>query len=348
MLMKHLLLVLCLVLLATSQASARTWYVSKDGTGDATTIPQGMDMASYGDTVLVGPGTYTESTTRYGGWTSLVFMKGGVILMSEAGPENTVLDAAEASGSPLFGAAVHCPGAEGECFPQNIAVIGFTIINARFWGIHVCGADPYLGPVTIRDCRIVNSGADAGAVAVVCPNSLIEGNYINGPAAHEAIEIAGGATVMNNTIVGARRGIRITGPGSSVIHGNLIQDCTYALWATDVDPVMQSNTIVGCGTGLLGGGNFERNIVVDCGTGVDASLGSQNLALGGNDLYGNSRDYINCTAPVDDIHVDPMFCGREIGDYRLCDTSPCVDGPCGLIGAFGVGCTCGVATEPTT
>ena len=97
--MKHLILALCLVLLAVSQVSAHTWYVSKNGTGDATTIPQGIDMASYGDTVLVGPGTYTESTTRYGGWTSLVFMKGGVTLMSESGPENTVLDAAEASGS---------------------------------------------------------------------------------------------------------------------------------------------------------------------------------------------------------------------------------------------------------
>jgi parallel beta-helix repeat protein len=216
----------------------------------------------------------------------------------------------------------------------------------------LCGADPYLGPVTIRDCRIVNCGADAGAVAVVCPNSLIARNYINGPAALTAIEIAGGATVVNNTIVAARDGIRITGPGSNVIRGNLIQDCTYALRVTDGDPTMQNNTIVGCGIGLYtaiisggGGGNFGRNIVVDCGTGVDASLAAQKPALGGNDLYGNSRDYVDCATPVDDIHVDPMFCGREVGDYRLCDTSPCVDG---LIGAFGVGCTCGVATEATT
>jgi hypothetical protein len=50
---------------------------------------------------------------------------------------------------------------------------------------------------------------------------------------------------------------------------------------------------------------------------------------------------------IDCISEDPLFCDAEGGDYTLQDCSPCVgaahDG--GDIGAFGVGCECGVAVE---
>lgn len=51
----------------------------------------------------------------------------------------------------------------------------------------------------------------------------------------------------------------------------------------------------------------------------------------------------------------PSFCHAEMGDFRLCDESPCLPGnhpdgyDCGLIGAWGEGCICGpTQTEPTT
>lgn len=51
-----------LATLLSSAAGAATWYVEKDGSGDFTTIQPAIDAAAAGDTILVGPGQYTETT----------------------------------------------------------------------------------------------------------------------------------------------------------------------------------------------------------------------------------------------------------------------------------------------
>jgi hypothetical protein len=54
----------CLVVAsaATECARAATWRVEKDGSGDFSTIQAAIDAAAEGDTVIVGPGRYTETT----------------------------------------------------------------------------------------------------------------------------------------------------------------------------------------------------------------------------------------------------------------------------------------------
>ena len=85
--MKRVSFLICLGLLASSPAaSARTWYVTPDSTGDAPTITAGVDSASYGDTVLVAPGTYYSDSTGTEDWT-WIRMKDGVALISEEGAE---------------------------------------------------------------------------------------------------------------------------------------------------------------------------------------------------------------------------------------------------------------------
>lgn len=53
---------------------------------------------------------------------------------------------------------------------------------------------------------------------------------------------------------------------------------------------------------------------------------------------------MDCAGSVDEstIHVDPLFCGLDLGDWTLRDDSPCLPehNDCGvLMGALGTGCT---------
>ena len=50
------------LLLLAGTAAAATITVRKDGTGDFAVLQQGLDAAAAGDTILIGPGEYTESS----------------------------------------------------------------------------------------------------------------------------------------------------------------------------------------------------------------------------------------------------------------------------------------------
>ena len=62
-----------LVVVLASGASARTWRVEKDSSGDFTVIQDAVDAAASGDTILIGPGRYNEGRVySYPGWTEFV------------------------------------------------------------------------------------------------------------------------------------------------------------------------------------------------------------------------------------------------------------------------------------
>ena len=104
------------------------------------TIQEGIDAASDYDTVLVAPGTYTGDGNR-----DLQFTGAEFVLLSEAGPDSTVIDCEEVSGG------VTCNN------DQSLATIlsGFTITNglAGFGGaVHVIESS-----LTIRNCRLIDN-----------------------------------------------------------------------------------------------------------------------------------------------------------------------------------------------
>ena len=82
--MRRVALVLAVVLavsLVPVHSAARTWHIYPDGSGDARTIPAGIDSAVSGDTVLVGCGVYHEYDVE---------MKSGITLRSETGEAECV------------------------------------------------------------------------------------------------------------------------------------------------------------------------------------------------------------------------------------------------------------------
>ena len=60
---------LAIFLLLAGYAEAATWRVERDGSGDYTTIQPAINGAVHGDTILIGPGQYTEyQTVTLPGW----------------------------------------------------------------------------------------------------------------------------------------------------------------------------------------------------------------------------------------------------------------------------------------
>jgi predicted outer membrane repeat protein len=152
--MKHLLLLVSVCLVAVPVAVfATTWNVP----GDAVTIQAGIDLASAGDTVLVGPDTYAEC----------IVMESGVVLMSSAGPAVTTVVPA------FFDATIRCVG-----LGAGTEIKGFTFTN----GYYTTGAAIYCSgsAVTIMDNVFTYNWAvagDGGGIAyIVGTGGSIENN----------------------------------------------------------------------------------------------------------------------------------------------------------------------------
>ncbi len=66
---------LMLMVLIANSADARTWHVERDGSGDFTTIRPAIEASAPGDTVLLGPGRYTEVAPLVTpGWTEPTYV----------------------------------------------------------------------------------------------------------------------------------------------------------------------------------------------------------------------------------------------------------------------------------
>lgn len=90
--------VLCLLLWSPA-AEARTWRVEKDGSGDFTVIQHAVDASASGDTIMIGPGRYSEYTDHtYAGnlWHTYVHMVSGSLTLIGAGAGATVIGAESA------------------------------------------------------------------------------------------------------------------------------------------------------------------------------------------------------------------------------------------------------------
>ena len=82
-----ILLNIVLSLITVLSASARTWYILPDGTGDAPTIQAGIDSSAAGDTVVLGTGLYRGEGNK-----RVLFNGKAIVVTSEFGPDMTIID----------------------------------------------------------------------------------------------------------------------------------------------------------------------------------------------------------------------------------------------------------------
>lgn len=86
-----LLLVVCL---GTQPAESRVWRVEKDGSGDYSVIQDAVDASASGDTIMIGPGRYSEYTDHtYAGnlWHIYVHILSGSLTLIGVGEGVTVI-----------------------------------------------------------------------------------------------------------------------------------------------------------------------------------------------------------------------------------------------------------------
>ncbi len=166
-------------------ALSETYYVDVDAPSPQNTIQWGLDSASHGDTVLVGPGVYTGAGNR-----DLVLTGTDVHLLAEESWETTVIDC-EGSGRgirvwwavrPVIdGFTVRngssCPGAGawiesgGEqaisnCrFEHNETITGGANYGGALY-LHACGGTP-----SIRNCSFAFNTSDTWGAGL-----LVRGN----------------------------------------------------------------------------------------------------------------------------------------------------------------------------
>ncbi|MFH1680361.1 MAG: right-handed parallel beta-helix repeat-containing protein [Candidatus Eisenbacteria bacterium] len=369
-----LLLVLTVALLATN-ATARTWNVP----GEAPTIQAGIDSASAADTVLGAAGTYYEHD---------VALKNGVVVLSESGHDATTIDGSAAgtviiaSGSmspstvldgftitngsggnyPNSGGGILCIGGASPTISNN-AITDNEVERGDlgYGGGIYCyggGTDPIVENNTITHNYASQCGGgmgcDTGANPVI-RNNFIAFNMTEGNGG--AIYLYGATPLISDNLVVANTcgvdgsGVFLTYYSHPEIMGNTFWNNvsagshnmgTIAIDAWEPCPVIRNNIITG-----------------DTAHGIYSGFDPSCLTIECNDVWGNALGSFGGTIPdlcgVDcNICLDPLFCDPDNGDFTLCEHSPCLPGnhpdacDCGLIGAFGQGCSCPTATEQTT
>jgi hypothetical protein len=351
--MKRLILGTVLILvLAYGISSADTHYVSPYGNhiypydsweNAADSIQKGINAASYGDTVRVGAGTYSEYRITLGPGVALIGAGlDSCIIDASFVHQDTIADVVEgADSSSVEGFHVignrHPPYADYLTGIMDHYGIPMKLINSnRFTNCRQ--------GIFIRKCpEVVNNLIDTchvGIEASTEQTSLIQNNTIT----HCSEGIHGAFSpkcprIVKNVIHTVNRAISITLNDSLYMCNNLIYDVTYLNSVNVGSPtvtkkqIIENNSISGnkfyCVLGIGGDSDITNNIVFEGSPGILGSGSGVVLTVGYNDLWDNTQNYQALNGAVIDtllggnIYLDPMFVGGD--DYHLQYGSPCID-----------------------
>ncbi len=321
-----------------SGVRADVLHVEADGSGDYSRIQSAIDAANFGDTVMLGPGTYRDVVQRNlnGDVTrAIAFMKSGVILASSGGPDVTILDAEW----------IH-HGIVGQNLGASTLVRGISIINGSPSGEWPWGGGFlfFYSDVVVEHCYIKGCEAEGGGGLMFlgrdAPTLLrdddgptvrscfFENNYAGDLGGAIEVAVAGGFLIEGNTFVsnGADRagGAILLNNCLGVVRSNLMS----GNWADEEGGAV--GCIGGAGPYIAGSCNmFWLNSAPD------------------------SPDVKGCFIEIGEngnVIADPLFCDPAAGNFRIPPESPAApehSGDCGLIGGLPVGCEGGGAYSDT-
>jgi len=307
------------------------------------TIQEGIDNGSWGDTVFVSSGEYTEPIIMKDG----IYLRGaGALITTIIGsmieyavyfyeveygeisgftiiaPENYYpLISCRSSSPTITRNRIKIPFPAGmsalDCIKNSNPIIeANSFINADIW--------VYLSSPIIKNNNF--SGATDAAITCLESSPIILGNKIISSAIYFK---ESNATIMNNRFLG-RTGISIRTDSNVKIANNIIgvsgDDGNGISIRNSSDVMIINNTINTDNQGLNEEGSSAivmNNIITGNNTfGVHISNSS---TLSYNNIWGNINNYYDCSPGDSDISEDPLFMDESSGDYHLTPGSPCID-----------------------
>ncbi|MBD3162504.1 MAG: hypothetical protein GF328_10395, partial [Candidatus Latescibacteria bacterium] len=277
-------------------------------------IQEALDLAQFGDSVLVAPGVYHENLVLHE-------RHQGIALLADGPAGETILDGG-GRGSVVYVYGDH----------EDSRLEGFTIRNGfeaysrdLEWADRRCGGGiSLLGPigVPIRRCIIRDNLSDHGGGVTVDRDAVapvIEQNlFLDNVATAEG----GGVYIGYTGSVPRSRFFSNTFAGNRAARGAGAFDRG------------------GTGGALAFNNIFYRNEATESGGALECE--SEPMFNYCNAFWENLPDDTGACSHEDrPLFADPLFCAPDRDDYRLQNGSPCdaLNQPvCGQIGAYGIGC----------
>jgi parallel beta-helix repeat protein len=319
---------------------------------DTNSIQGGIYLANEGDTVLVAPGIYSQThRILFPGFqdsvNTCVTMKPGIVLMSESGPENTIIknDTAKVvisvqyipdTTTVISGFTIEFNEYWGIlCNPQSSALIENNIIKKRFkidgfGGIGIVFSDSSNGVFRNNEIETDTTEGGFGILTERGSSPRIQGNIFNsleGGISNE--NDYSSPVIINNQFVNNYRGFDSNGTNNPKLSENIFTNNRYAVWLNDSETILKGNIFSGSRTSIVTSNadlTLLNNIFFQDTTGIDAYGGSINLM--NNTMYGISNgiiaQYSDCYLNIYntilwnyDLPIDTLF--SPIVDIRYSD-----------------------------
>ena len=315
-----------MIAFAGSTGLCGTIRVDWAGGGDYLTIQEGVTAAEEGDTVLVAPGVYS-GTGNY--WVD--FDTTNIVLMSEAGAENTTIDCLG------LGNAIGIYNGQD----STSVVRGFTITNGG--GGNGGGMRINHASAIVEDCIFSGNAATSNGGGLYFGHATSPGVVRN-------------CVFLNNSA--PYRGGGIECYGGDAVNQAKISNCVFydnyassngdygggGIYCNHGQTTITGCTLVGNGAAVGAGGIHGYSSTVTVSNTVVA------YSTEGAGMYGVTADhcviYSNAggdtlIGQTDILYQEPLFCNMDIDDFTLCSNSPCLPGNNSwteLIGACDLGC----------
>ncbi len=195
---------------------------------DYPTVPGAIDAAAFGDSVLVGPGTWTDTVDRIvtlgGGptlFTSCGFLPGGITVIGTAGAAATVIDGG-VTGTGVVNTLMFANETGQSCVLEDLTITGAGFDGVLAW---------HSGKMTLRRCRVVeNTETDTGsAVKAVTCDLTLEDCEISFNVGGPAVSCLDGDLEMRRCrLEGNHCGGIVGSSGQTIfIDRKIVEDCVF-------------------------------------------------------------------------------------------------------------------------